>query len=274
MPLNAARTADLPAALAGGALVVLLVCWRDAFVARSDPPSTRQGLLTLAALAVLLPLYGVTGFFILRHEYAELYTVPAALKETGARLLFSGAGAFTAQTHRTSWFLDSIPLLGWTGLLVALATLLRGRLAPAPAPSDRERAERLLRAHGRSGTSSMTLWEGNAVFLGPGGAAYIGYRLAGGVALALGDPIGPDEAVPATIAAFDRFCREQGWEHAFYAATPRVRPVYERLGYRALKVGEEALIPLTGLDGCACSAISAGQASTSTTSSEGSSCCS
>lgn len=246
--LHLTKGANLPEALLALGLLALLVAWRREFVARSDRPSVRQGYRALALLTMFLPVYGIAGFFLLRYHFHEAYTVGAALHETAARLLFTNAGEYAPATRRARWFLDSIPVVGWGGLIYALTLLLRGALAPARTPTDMERAHALMRAYGSSGTAYMTLWPGNSIFFGPGHAAYIGYRHAAGVALALGDPIGPEEMIEPTIEAFARYCRSQGWDHAFYAATPRVLSCYERLGYRALKLGEEALISLPALE--------------------------
>lgn len=243
-----AKGIDLHDVVLTGAVLALLLRWRAAFVARTDPPSVRQALVTLAVLAVLLPLYGIAGFFILRYQYTEVYSVAAALRETAARLLFSNAGEYAPETHRAAWFLDSIPVLGWTGLLACIGLLLRGVFAHHPTIGDLERARQILVEHGQSGTAYMTLWPGNAIFFGPGRAAYIGYRQAAGVAVALGDPIGPASAMDATIAAFEQFCREQGWGCCFYAATSPMVPHYTTLGYRTLKIGEEAVLPLPHLE--------------------------
>ena len=113
--------------------------------------------------------------------------------------------------------------------------------------TDRERALHILTVHGRNSTGYMTLWHGNRVFFGPGKTCYIGYRQVGRVALALGDPIGPPEAIAPTITAFVSYCRARHWIHAFHAATPQMLPIYERLGYRAVKLGEEAMIALPNL---------------------------
>jgi phosphatidylglycerol lysyltransferase len=246
--LHIVKGGNLPEALLALGLLIVLIAWRDEFVARPDPPSLWQGVRALALLAVFLPLYGIAGFFLLRYHFAEVHTVWAAVRETAERLVFADAGEYLPQTRRARWFLDSIPVVGWSGLLYALVLLLRGALAPRRTAPDLEQARQLLSAYGRGGTSYMTLWDGNCIFFGPDRACYIGYRYAAGVALALGDPIGPDAAIAPTIEAFARFCREQGWGHAFYAAAPHVLGQYEQLGYRVLKVGEEATIPLPGLE--------------------------
>ena len=246
--LHLTKGADLPEALLALGLLLLLLAWRGEFVARSDPPSVRQGLLLLFALVLVVPLYGLAGFYVLRSHFQESYSALPALRETGARLLFTSTGEFSAGSRRATWFLDSITVLGWSGLGAALLLVLRGALAPHPRPTERERARRLLERYGQSGTSYMTLWPGNRVFLAPGGKCYLSYRLAAGVALVLGDPVGAEDSQVSAIEAFDHFCREHGWEHAFLGATPELLALYARLGYRALEIGEEALIPLQGLE--------------------------
>ena len=247
--LHLTKGADLPEAVLSAGVTLGLIVWRDAFIARADVPVLRQAYGVLLLLALLIPMYGMIGFFVLRSQYDEVYTLRAALEETGARLLFLNADQYTPLTHRARWFLDSIPVLGWSGVLYALVAVMRGAFAPTRTASDVEQAQGLLTRYGRSGTSYMTLWQGNSVFFGPGaGRAYIGYRVAAGTALALGDPIGPDAALAPTVTAFERFCREHGWEHGFYAATADRLPMYERLGYQVVKIGEEALVPLPGLE--------------------------
>lgn len=245
--LHLLKGGNLIEAAASAALLALVVYWRDAFVGRSDPPARGQAIAAALWLAALMPLYGIIGFFVLRYQYTAVFTLGGALRETGARLLFSDAGEYAAETRRARWFLDSIPVLGWSGLAYALALLLRDAVAPQPAASDRDHAERLLSQYGASATSYMTLWQGNALFFGPQRRAFIGYRQSAGVAVALGDPVGPASAWADTVQAFSAYCRTQGWTHTLYAATPPLLPTCERLGYRTLKIGEEALIDLPSL---------------------------
>jgi phosphatidylglycerol lysyltransferase len=124
---------------------------------------------------------------------------------------------------------------------MGMQTSARGRFV------DEGHAWSLLMEHGRSGTAYMTLWPGNCLFFGPERACYIAYRRTTRVALALGDPVGPPDLLMPTIAAFAVHCHAHGWGHAFYATTGHALPAYLRLGYQALKIGEEALISLPGL---------------------------
>ena len=76
----------------------------------------------------------------------------------------------------------------------------------------------------------------------------VAYRSLGRHALALGDPLGSPDAAPDAIAAFCAFCRTKGRVPAFYQVTPEHLGSYKDLGFRAVKVGEDAQIDLAGYD--------------------------
>jgi phosphatidylglycerol lysyltransferase len=241
------KRAGLPEAIIAASLLGLLLGWRRSFTARPDPPSMRQGYRALALLAIVLPIYSLTGYFVFQAQFAFPFSVVDTLHETAARLTFANLSTFQPLTHRAGWFLGSIPLVGWSGVLYALVLLLRGAVAPWPTTLDRERARQIARLHGRNSTSYMTLWPGNTFFFGPQGRSYICYRVVAGVALALGDPVGPAELLAPILHTFIAFCQERGWDLAVYGASPASLETYRRLGLGELKIGEEAEISLPGL---------------------------
>jgi phosphatidylglycerol lysyltransferase len=65
-----------------------------------------------------------------------------------------------------------------------------------------------------------------------------------GVALALGDPIGPAEESEATIREFCAYSRRQDWAVAWYQATAATRLLFRRAGLHDYKIGEEAVVDL------------------------------
>ena len=245
--LHVAKGAQLHTELLTAAVLVLMVRWRGAFTAATPPPSARRALLGLAGVVLFLPLYGITGFFVLRYQFTEVYSLGSALAETAARLAFSSFATFAPETRRAHWFLDSIPVIGWAALLYGLAGLVRVRPAPESSISERERAGQLLRHYGRGGVSFMSLWPGNALFFGPKRGCYIAYRHSGSMAVMLGGPVGPDELQAETLQAFAQFCEAQGWSLCGYAVDAATLPLYQAAGYNALKLGEEAVISLPSL---------------------------
>jgi len=230
------------------ALVVLLLVWRDDFNAAADTPSMGSGLRLLTSLVVLVPLYALAGFYILRSRFDTPVTITGALGDVLARVFFLPGTAPVPSGRPAEWFLDSIPVVAWLGVVYSITRVVRASIGPKATLSDIEHARQLLKRHGSGSTSYMTLWKGNSLFFGPNQLSYVAYRVHSAVALALGDPVGPPASFPETIGAFTRHAEEHGWTPAFYAATDRFVDDYRDAGYEQLQVGDEAVIPLHGLE--------------------------
>jgi phosphatidylglycerol lysyltransferase len=246
--LHLVKGIDWPEAVLGLALLALLVLWRGEFTAASDPPSVRDGYLGLAAVVLLLPFYTLLGLHLFRIHPAEGIAPFVVLRETGWRLLFADATGVAAGSHHQAWFLNSVSVLGWAGILYAVLMTARGLAPPPRTVSDLEAARRLVALHGRTGTDYMTLWPGNSVFFSPDGGSFIAYRQSADAALALGDPIGSPVSRRVAVVEFGDSTRREGVSHAFFAATEAMLPIYQELGYQSIKIGEEAVVPLAGLE--------------------------
>jgi lysylphosphatidylglycerol synthetase-like protein (DUF2156 family) len=227
-------------------LLVALIAWRRDFRAPGDPPSVRAGIRAMVWSAGALAVYAALGFFVMRERFLPPFTVRGAAHETLARLLFTPEAGRTWHYASARWFLASIPLVGWGGFALAMAWLLRGAIAPARTMADAARARSILEEHGRSGTSYMTLWTGNAVFFAAD--SYVAYRVNDHTAVALGDPVGPEDRTRDAASAFVAFAEGRGWNPVFFAATQACRPAYEAMGFRTLQIGEDAVVPLRGLE--------------------------
>lgn len=70
------------------------------------------------------------------------------------------------------------------------------------------------------------------------------YVAKGRVALALGDPIGPEEDVADALAGFRAYCAGNDWQPAFYQTLPDYLDAYEAAGFDALGIGQEAVVDL------------------------------
>lgn len=85
-----------------------------------------------------------------------------------------------------------------------------------------------------------------SVVFSPDGKAAVSYRTVNGMALASGDPIGPEEAWESATTAWLRLVQESGWRPAVVAATERGAEHYARYGMRGTVIGDEAVIHLGG----------------------------
>jgi lysylphosphatidylglycerol synthetase-like protein (DUF2156 family) len=105
----------------------------------------------------------------------------------------------------------------------------------------------VLRRQGGPALSYMATWRGNRYWFSQDGAVAIAYRVVGSVALTVGDPIGPAADLPATVAAFGRFCRASGWTLALYGVTSGLSRALADTGYHRVQVAEETRLPLAEL---------------------------
>jgi len=57
--------------------------------------------------------------------------------------------------------------------------------------------------------------------------------------------VGPEDDLESVLSEFCEFCSRNDWVVAFHQALPDFAQVYRRLGFRKLKLGDEAIVDLT-----------------------------
>jgi len=134
-------------------------------------------------------------------------------------------------------------------VVLATAYLLRIMMQPArpePAVAD---AEDLARVRPIIATSNLTL--ANAALTGDKrllfsdtADAFLMYQVMGQSWIALGDPVGPPERAEELVWRFRELSDRHGGRTVFYQAGGDRLPLYVDLGLDALKIGEEARVPL------------------------------
>ena len=126
---------------------------------------------------------------------------------------------------------------------------------PEPAvagPEDLTRARALI--------ASCDLTLANAALTGDkrllfsdSGDAFVMYQIAGRSWIALGDPVGAREGAEELVWRFREMSDHHGGEPVFYQVSAERLPLYVDLGLAAMKIGEEARVPLAefSLEGAA-----------------------
>ena len=228
-------------------LLAQLLLMRDIFTAQSDRPSIAQGFRILIWALLFTLAYGTAGFFFvdLRH-YDYNFTLTDALGQTLAMFFTEDNAGLVPRTRYGRFFANSIYLVGGITLSYALFMLLRPVLLrgePAT-PEERQRAQEIVEKYGRSSLACLTLLKDKAYYFSPSGRSVIAYVPKGRGAIALGDPIGPDDDRKEVIIGFKQFCQRNDWYPAFYQTLPDDVELYRALGFRTIKIGEEAIVDL------------------------------
>lgn len=154
-------------------------------------------------------------------------------------------GQFTASEYgaraRTALIAGSIALV-----LFILWRLSRPAL-PSTDPVDPEtfaRAKAIVDASGEPEAKLALLGDKQFLF-NDAGDALIMYGVAGNSLIAMGDPVGPEEAHEGLIWKFRELCDQHGAWPVFYEVSASNLPVYLDLGLSLHKLGEFARVPLT-----------------------------
>jgi phosphatidylglycerol lysyltransferase len=109
---------------------------------------------------------------------------------------------------------------------------------------ERMRAVEIVEQYARSPLNAFKLWPDKSYFFSSRGHCVIAYRVAHKVAIALGDPVGPEDEIELIIREFLQLCRAKRWKVAFYQTLPDFLPLYQRLQLKKLKIGDDAIVEL------------------------------
>ena len=224
-------------------LVVLVACRRCWPRRLPAPVLRRYGPRLLAATAVFAGAWwlvlSVAGpqFGVLPHDRGR-----AVL----ATVTFGGSA-----DADFPWVRFAVGLSGWiwAATLIALLTpmVLAVREGRRPDAGANARLVDLVRTHGGGSLGWQRTWPGFACWTTNAGDVAVSYRIVSGVALVLGDPVGPADRWPAAVAEFRRFCLHAGWTVCWYAVTPAFAQ-HCGDGWHLTQVGEDAVLELAGLE--------------------------
>ncbi len=133
----------------------------------------------------------------------------------------------------------------FAGAVVWLASSPARQRAAPPGDQDlRQVAACLAAADGARPEAVLALAGDKRVFIAPGGEAAIAFGEIGSSRIALGAPIGPRAAWAAALTAFLEAAERDAMQPAVYAVPPEALPVLFDLGFKAEKVGENAVLDL------------------------------
>ena len=235
---------DYEEAIIALAVMVWLLTEGTTFYAKPDEPSLKQGARALLAAFAITLAYGTAGFWLLDRHFSVNFGLWGAIRQTSVmftQFYDPGLQPITGFGH---YFADSIYLVGAVTLGFALIVLLRPVLIRHPATADElERARTIVEGHGRSALAALALLPDKSYWFSEGGSV-IAFAVSGGVAVALGDPIGPSEDLARAARGFVAFASRNGWLPTFYETDDGSAPGYADLGYSATCLGYEAIVPV------------------------------
>lgn len=247
---------DYEEAALSAALFAFLWLARKEFTVESSFPDMQRGALGLVIAFLAALFYGVCGFWLLdKREFGINFTIGDAVHRTLLFLSLVGDPGVTPRTHYAVWFVRSLYLLTGTAMVYAVIALFRPVVYRyRTLPSERDLASSLTRRYGRCSLDFFKYWPDKSFVFSPSHESFLAYKVGGGYAMVLADPVGPEAETESMIRQFVNFCEQNDWGVAFYQTLPDFLPIYRKLGFRKLKIGDDAIVDLTrfGLEGKPC----------------------
>jgi phosphatidylglycerol lysyltransferase len=248
--LHALKGHNYEEALLSLVLIGLLWWLRQEFTVRSQPPDWRSGLLILGLALLAAFCYGAAGFWLLdQRDFGLKFTWPDAIHRTLLYLTLAGDPTLVPRTLYARWFLDSLFALSYLMIGYALLSFFRPIIwRYHTLPQERALAGAIINRYGRSSLDYFKLWPDKTYFFNAARDCFIAYSVGVDFAVALGDPVGPEEKIEETLRAFRQFCEDNGWGVAFHQTLPNFLQRYQHAGFKKLKIGDDALVELTKFD--------------------------
>lgn len=248
--LHLLKGLDYEEALCAAAILAGLLLVRREFIVRSDPASWGNALLAALAILLLSLLTGIAGFALLQHHFTPAFSLVAAVQSTLALLSqFAIPVLQPLSDHRDArWFSDTLVITGMSSSLLIAGILLQP-VAKVIHLFDHEREEvkRLLRHYGGPPLAYWVLLPAMHYFFHPRRRAVIAYRVVQSTAIVLGDPIGDENDIPELISNFAEHCYTNDWRPAWYQVSGRWMELFSTMHWVAIKIGEDAIVPLSEL---------------------------
>jgi lysyl-tRNA synthetase class 2 len=226
-------------AITWSAAAVLLTGHR-AFRVRHDP-------ITLRSAIWRVPLLGTAGLAV-----AALATWASQGRPSWSSVVTETADLLQWQVgpihfhHPFAWIPLGVHLIELTSLTAIAYVIFRPLTAPRALPTQaaRQTAAQLVKAYGTDTLSFFKLRADKQYFFGPDRRAFVGYRVANGVLLLSGDPVGPDDALLALLGELGAFAQARGLKLGAVGASEKLLPLYESLGLKTMYLGDEAIVEL------------------------------
>ena len=233
-----------PTTISPLATLTLLIVYRRRFTVRTEQRNILQGATLMGLCTLIAIFYGTAGFMLLDvHDFGRHFTFAEALVTTLREYTALGNSDLQASSRHAIWFIRSIDLLGIVAALFGAYSLFRPVVYRIISlPSERESARSIIEQWGNSSYDYFKAWHDKSFFFSDSKNSFVSYRYARGVALCLGDPVGPESEKEEIISSLLRFCKDNGWSVALLL--PESISLYGKLGFNTIKIGESAVVDL------------------------------
>ena len=240
------KALDYEEALIAALTLIILVSTSQQYKLHSSSKWFKAGLKTSAIGFVAMLVFGFTSFYFvdIKH-YGENFTWQQSLGHTLKSFLLIEDASLHPKTrfgHELIWILRVTGFINWMFLFFSLIAPRFKRHTINE--SAKEKARFLLEEFGNSAVDYFKVYKDKLIFLSAIHDAFIAYRIAGGFAIVLEEPVCEEEFKIAVLQEFDKHCRQMGLKPAFYRVDENSIHFFDQLRKNKLIIGQEAILEI------------------------------
>lgn len=240
------KALDYEEAIVAAVTVLVLISTASQYRIRSSNKWIQAGMKTAVLSFAAVLFFGFVSFYFIDVKHFGIdFTWNQSLIHTFNIFLLeedTGLHPLTRFGHEFVWLIRSLGFLTWGFLLF---TLTKPHLSKQPSTEpSREKAKFLLSEFGHSATDYFKMYKDKLFFFSDIHEAFIAYRISGGFAIVLEEPVCAEEHKTEVLTEFDRHCRKMGLKPAFYRVDENSIHLFNQLRKYKLMIGQEAILEL------------------------------
>jgi len=237
------RTINVPESIIAFSLLVLLVVYRKEYRVKSDRKWLGFGFRAFYLVFFAVLLFDVIGFLLLeKRHFGVEFTFMQSVEYT-LRSFFLMDNDLVPTSGFAKEFLTLVHFLAFTVWVLLVFTLFKTRkIRFANTHEWRPMAERLIRERGNSSLDSYKLGKDKDLFIPAEVPAFMGYKVAKGMAVVLEGPVCEKSKVVDAIGLFEEYCLENGWKTCYFMVGDDLLDDYSTFNKKKMLLGQEALL--------------------------------
>ena len=228
-------------------IFVILIFSRKEYIIKGNPKLHAIGIWSAVLSMIAVIIYGTIGFYILDKKHFDIeFNIWQSIIYTLKNFALLGNTGLVPVTRYAKDFLISINVSGFVALSFLFYTIIRPHFVHEnTSPEEFEKARHIVEKYGNSGLDYFKIYYDKLIFTPENLDAFIAYRIAGNIAVALENPVAESpEDLKKCVLLFDKFCFENGFRNIFYRVPEESLPLYKENSKKSLFLGQEGIVDL------------------------------
>jgi phosphatidylglycerol lysyltransferase len=200
---------------------------------------------SLIGLAVLF-LYTAIGFLFFANQFNRPLSLQNISEDYINAVWGVGDDLLIPKTPTAIWFQNSVSIFGFFTTIFVVAALFNPVLSRnTPTRAGKEIVRDLVLHSAIHSVSYFNLMNDKTYYITQAKDGVVSYKIKNSIAVVLGDPITKYlHDTPVLMKEFAFFTHTKGLRTAFYQIDQQSIYHYKKLGFKTLKIGEEAILKL------------------------------